>query len=120
VGGGTIGVTTGDPGADRAMAAIPPFVIRWGIPSQPEDVEEIVSAVLRHADSDSNLEEIDAAVPQPIAEYMLRMRRFQLEACRKPERLRLWSRRSSSCSSRRTTKRSGALPRIPAAGFGLR
>ena len=42
-------------------------------------------AVLLHADSASSLEEIDAAVRQQIAEYMLRMRRFQLEAYRRLE-----------------------------------
>jgi hypothetical protein len=76
-------MTTGDPRADRAMAAMLPFVIRWGFPVNPEDVEEIVYAVLLHADSESSLEEIDAAVRQQIADYMLRMRRFQLEAYRK-------------------------------------
>jgi hypothetical protein len=67
------------------MAAMLPFVIRWGFPVNPEDVEEIVYAVLLHADSDSSLEEIDVAVRHQIAEYMLRMRRFQLEAYQKLE-----------------------------------
>jgi len=51
----TVGVTTGDPRPDRAMAAMLPFVIRWGFPVNPEDVEEIVYALLLHADSDSSL-----------------------------------------------------------------
>lgn len=78
-------MTTGDPRADRAMAAMLPFVIRWGFSVNPEDVEEIVYAVLLHADSESSLEEIDAAVRRQIAEYMLRMRRFALEAYGKLE-----------------------------------
>jgi hypothetical protein len=81
----TVGVTTSDPRADRAMAAMLPFVSRWGFPVNPEDVEEIVYAVLLYADSDSSLEEIDIAVRRQIAEYMLRTRRFQLEAYQKLE-----------------------------------
>ena len=73
-------VSTGDARADRAMAAMLPFVLRWGFPVNPEDVEEIVYAVLLHADSESGLEEIDRAVRLQIAEYMLRKRRLDLEA----------------------------------------
>ena len=44
-------MTMGDPRADRAMAAILPFVTRWGFAVNPEDVEEIVGAMLPHSDS---------------------------------------------------------------------
>jgi hypothetical protein len=71
-----------EPQFERGMAAILPFVAEWSLPLNPEDLEEIVYAVLLHAHSDRPLEEIDDLVRDQLAEYQLKQRRFQLEAYR--------------------------------------
>jgi hypothetical protein len=65
---------------ERGLAAILPFVAAWNLPVNPEDLEEIVYAVLLHARSDRSFEEIDTEVRQQLAEYKFKMRRFQREA----------------------------------------
>jgi hypothetical protein len=71
-----------DERAKRAMATLLPFVAKCKLSLNPEDLEEIVHAVLVHADSDESLEEIDLAVRRQLAEYKLKDKRLQLEAYR--------------------------------------
>jgi hypothetical protein len=53
----------------RAVAALEPFVRRWGLPLNPEDMDELAYAVLRHARSNDNLEAITTAVEGQIDEH---------------------------------------------------
>jgi hypothetical protein len=64
------------------MAALIPFVHAWKLPLNPEDVAEMVFAVLTHVGSDASSVEIDAAVRQQLADYAFRQRCFGLEAYR--------------------------------------
>jgi hypothetical protein len=65
---------------ERATAALFPFVQEWGLPLNPEDLEEMAYAVLSHADSDRSLEEIHQAVKDQLAEYKQKQAAFQREA----------------------------------------
>lgn len=51
---------------DRATAALIPFVQEWKLPLNPEDLDELAFAVLRHHDSDASYEEIQAAAREQI------------------------------------------------------
>jgi hypothetical protein len=53
----------------RAMTALGPFVRRWGLPLNPEDMEELAYAVLRHARSNDDPDTITAAVDEQINEH---------------------------------------------------
>jgi hypothetical protein len=46
----------------RAVTALAPFASKWGLPVNPEDLEEMGYAVLVHADSSETHDEIDLAV----------------------------------------------------------
>ena len=46
----------------RAVTALLPFVSRWDLPLNPEDVEVLAYAALRHARSDRPPSERDAAL----------------------------------------------------------
>lgn len=65
---------------DRGCAAAIPFVYAWGLQLNPEDVEQLVAAVLRHSRSASSYEEIDDAVAQQLAEYEWDSLTFQFSA----------------------------------------
>jgi len=53
----------------RAVTALGPFVRRWGLPLNPEDVDELAYAVLRHARTSDDLYEIAAAVEEQIDQH---------------------------------------------------
>jgi hypothetical protein len=53
----------------RALTALGPFVRRWGLPLNPEDMEELAYAVLRHARSNDGPDTITAAVDEQINEH---------------------------------------------------
>jgi hypothetical protein len=58
-----------EPAADemiRAVTALIPFVRRWNLPLNPENLHELAYAVLLHTRSDGPLEEIVDAVEQQI------------------------------------------------------
>ncbi|MBL7258740.1 hypothetical protein [Paractinoplanes lichenicola] len=62
----------GEPSDDemmRASAALIPFVRRWGLPLNPENVAELAYAVLVHSRSLLPMEEIPAAVERQIDEH---------------------------------------------------
>jgi hypothetical protein len=61
----------------RAVTALGPFVRRWGLPLNPEDMEELAYAVLLHARSDDDLETITAAVHEQINEHEAKAQRLQ-------------------------------------------
>ncbi|WP_249998940.1 hypothetical protein [Actinoplanes sp. M2I2] len=68
-----------EPTADevlRGVTALLPFVRRWDLALNPEDVEELAYAVLLHVRSELSLEEVFAAVEQQIDEHERRMRRL--------------------------------------------
>ena len=65
---------------ERGAAALFPFVQEWKLSLNPEDLDEIVYAVLVHAQSNRSFEEIDAAVRQQLADYGFAQARFQKEA----------------------------------------
>lgn len=67
---------------DRAAAALVPFVQQWGLPLNPEDLDELAYAVLAHHDSDGSEDEIEAAVRQQIADHSRRHAEL-LEAMRR-------------------------------------
>jgi hypothetical protein len=50
----------------RALAALAPFVRRWRISLNPEDLHELAYAILRHARSNDDLNTITTAVNQQI------------------------------------------------------
>jgi hypothetical protein len=60
----------------RAVTALVPFVRRWRLSVNPEDLEELAYAVLRHARSDAGPEEIVAAVEQQIDQHEQQARRL--------------------------------------------
>ena len=53
---------------ERGTAALLPFVQEWKLPLNPEDLDEIAYAVLKHHDSDASFEEIQAAARAQLAE----------------------------------------------------
>ncbi len=53
----------------RAIAALEPFVRRWNLPLNPEDMDEIAYALLRHAHTDEDVHTIQALVEQQINEH---------------------------------------------------
>ncbi|MBM2614730.1 hypothetical protein JIG36_04070 [Actinoplanes sp. LDG1-06] len=53
----------------RGVTALIPFVHRWSLPLNPEDLNELAYAVLLHARSGLPLEEIPAAVEHQIDEH---------------------------------------------------
>jgi hypothetical protein len=61
----------------RAVTALGPFVRRWGLPLNPEDMEELAYAVLRHARSNDDLDTITAAVDEQITEHHAKAQRLQ-------------------------------------------
>ncbi|GIE85757.1 hypothetical protein [Actinoplanes regularis] len=63
----------------RAAAALGPFVRRWHLPLNPEDMDEIAYAVLRYARTDNDPDEIVVAVEQQIDQHESRARQL-LEA----------------------------------------
>ncbi|MEU7901656.1 hypothetical protein [Actinoplanes sp. NPDC049118] len=66
-----------EPTADemfRAVTAVMPFVRRWQLPLNPEDVEELAYAVPLHARSDRTVAEIDTAVQTQIDQHRQRAR----------------------------------------------
>jgi hypothetical protein len=65
---------------ERAVTALVPFVMKWRLPVNPEDLEEMAYAVLARADSTETHEEIGLAVRHQLADYALTQPRFQLEA----------------------------------------
>ncbi len=65
---------------ERALTALVPFVAKWALPLNPEDLAEMAYAVLTNADSTATHDEIDLAVRHQLAEYTLSQARFQLEA----------------------------------------
>ena len=50
----------------RALAALAPFVRRWRISLNPEDLADLAYTVLRHARSNDDLDTITTAVDQQI------------------------------------------------------
>ena len=63
----------GDPTPEqlqRAVAALYPFVIAYGLPMNPEDVDEAAFAVLRNAFSEASLEEIGRWVEAQIQQHL--------------------------------------------------
>ncbi len=56
----------------RAVAALYPFVVAYGLPMNPEDLDEMALAVLRHASSDASAEEIGRSVQVQIQEHLVR------------------------------------------------
>lgn len=55
--------------AEKGTAALVPFVQAWKLPLNPEDLDEIVYAVLRWARSEASYEEIEQAVNEQIADH---------------------------------------------------
>jgi hypothetical protein len=51
---------------ERGAAALVPFVETWGLPLNPENLDELAYAVLVHHDSAATGDEIDAAVRRQI------------------------------------------------------
>ncbi|MBB4691254.1 hypothetical protein [Paractinoplanes abujensis] len=68
-----------EPGQDdliRALVAFMPFVQRWHLPLNPEDMDEIVYALLLHSRSALSWDEITAAVHHQIDEHEEQARRM--------------------------------------------
>jgi hypothetical protein len=68
-----------EPTADevlRGTTALLTFVREWGLPLNPENVDEMAYAVLLHARSDGPLEGIPPAVEQQIREHVEAYRRM--------------------------------------------
>lgn len=61
----------------RAVTALGPFVRRWGLPLNPEDMDELAYAVLRHASSNDDLDTITAAVEEQINEHQARAQQLR-------------------------------------------
>jgi hypothetical protein len=61
----------------RALTALGPFVRRWGLPLNPEDMEELAYAVLRHAQSNDDLDTITAAVDEQINEHQAKAQQLR-------------------------------------------
>jgi hypothetical protein len=59
---------------ENAVAALIPFVKRWNLSLNPEDLYEIAGAVLSHAHSSASYEEIAKAVEGQLDDYAARMR----------------------------------------------
>jgi hypothetical protein len=63
---------------ERAVVALVPFVNRWHLPLNPEELYEMASAVLEHADgaplSDEVASEIDQRVNKQLDEYDARIK----------------------------------------------
>jgi hypothetical protein len=57
---------------ERGAAALVPFVHEWNLPLNPEDLEELAYAVLRHHDTATSWEEVDVEVRAQIAEWSRR------------------------------------------------
>ena len=60
----------------RAATALGPFVRRWRLSINPEDIDEMAYAVLRYARSGEDPEEIVAAVERQIDEHAARIDRM--------------------------------------------
>jgi hypothetical protein len=63
----------------RAATALGPFVRRWRLPLNPEDIDQLAYAVLRHARTNNDPNEIVVAVEEQIDEHETRARQL-LEA----------------------------------------
>jgi hypothetical protein len=61
----------------RAVAAVGPFVRRWQLPLNPEDMDELVYAVLRHARSTDDWDTITAKVEEQINEHHAKAQRLR-------------------------------------------
>lgn len=72
----------------RAVTALGPFVRRWGLPLNPEDMEELAYAVLRHARSNDDLDTIIAAVDDQINEHQAKALRLSQAMHAHIERMR--------------------------------
>jgi hypothetical protein len=53
---------------EKGAGALAYFVAPWGLPLNPEELEELAYAVLVHHDSTASWDEIRAAVEEQIAE----------------------------------------------------
>lgn len=60
----------------RAAAALHPFVRRWNLPLNPEDMDEITYAILLHARSDADIDDVVEAVEKQIDEHEAAARRM--------------------------------------------
>ena len=70
----------------RAVAALIPFVRRWNLPLNPEDIDEMVYAMLVHTRSDLSADEIMAAVDRQIDDHeqrALELREAMTEALKR-------------------------------------
>jgi hypothetical protein len=56
----------------RASWALIPFVEEWKLSLNPEELDELAYAVLRHFDSDASWEELHASVREQIEDYRRR------------------------------------------------
>jgi len=56
----------------RASWALVPFVEEWNLSLNPEELDELSYAVLRHFDSDASWKEIHESVREQIEEYRRR------------------------------------------------
>jgi hypothetical protein len=61
----------------RAVTALGPFVRRWGLPLNPEDMDELAYALLLHARSNDDLDTISAAVEEQINEHEAKAQRLR-------------------------------------------
>jgi len=61
----------------RAVAALGPFVRRWNLPLNPEDMDEIAYALLRHAHGDEDVHSVQALVEQQINEHEAKARQLR-------------------------------------------
>jgi hypothetical protein len=56
----------------RASWALVPFVEEWSLSLNPEELDELSLAVLRHHDTSESWDEVHAAVRKQIREYRRR------------------------------------------------
>lgn len=59
---------------ERGTAALIPFVQRWDLSLNPEDLAEIAYAVLQHADTTTGYEEIHRLVNEQLDEHQAKAR----------------------------------------------
>jgi len=59
---------------ERGTAALIPFVQRWKLNLNPEDLAEIAWAVLEHADSTTDFDEVHVLVHEQLDEFERRAR----------------------------------------------
>jgi hypothetical protein len=54
---------------ERGAAALFPFVQEWGLSLNPEDLDELAYAVLRHHDTSTTWDQLDAEVRAQLVEW---------------------------------------------------